>query len=157
MRSGGQWGFPALIGLLVILHFVLRIGLGLGALAPDLLVVALLIAARRMRAGSAAGLGFAFGLLEGAMVPVKYGASAFVLVILGYLGARSRDLVASDGAVFIALYLFVGKWLFDILLAVITGTIFRPTAVNLLLLSPLEALYAAAAGVIAVALYRLVE
>jgi hypothetical protein len=157
MRVAGGWGFPVLIGLLVVLHFVLRIGLGLGALAPDLLVVALLLTARFSRAGTAAGVGFGLGVLEGAMVPVQFGASALVLVILGFLGARSRDLVASDGAVFLAVYLFAGKWLFDVLFAVVTGGIFRPTVANLVLISPLEALYAAAVGVIVVALYRVVE
>jgi cell shape-determining protein MreD len=157
MRGVGRWGFPILIGLLVVLHFVLRIGMGFGALAPDLLVVAVLLAARRMRAGNAAGLGFVLGLLEGAMVPVKLGASALVLVLLGFLGARTRDLIASDSAVFLAFYLFAGKWLFDVMLAVVTGGIFRGTVGNLLFISPLEAIYAAAAGVVAVAVYRVVE
>lgn len=157
MRGVGRWGFPVLIGVLVVLHFVLRIGLGLGALAPDLLVVAVLLAARRMRAGNAAGLGFALGLLEGAMVPMQFGASAFVLVLLGFFGARTRDLIASDSAVFLAFYLFAGKWLFDVLLAVVTGGIFRGSVANLFFLSPLEAIYAAAAGVVAVAVYRVAE
>ena len=53
MNGSARWGFWVFIAVLVVLHFVLRIGLGFAQLAPDLLLVALLLAAREMRAGSA--------------------------------------------------------------------------------------------------------
>lgn len=149
-----RWGLWIFVFALVILHFVLRIGMGLGQLAPDLLVVALLLAARELRAGMAAGLGLLLGILDGSVVPPSLGASALVLTILGFLGARTRDLFAGDGLVFVALYLFVGKWLFDLLLYVVSGSVVRPDIASLLLISPLAALYAAVAGVIAVSAYR---
>ena len=156
MRSGSRGPLVLLIVVLVVLHFVLRVGFGLGQLAPDLLVVAVLLAARELRAGTAAGLGLLFGVLDGAVIPLSLGSSALVLTVLGYLGARTRDLVATDSLAFLALYLFAGKWLFDGLLYLVSGAILRPDFSSLLLISPLAAIYAAIAGVIAFATWRLV-
>jgi hypothetical protein len=149
-----RWGLWLFLAFLVVLHFILRLGLGLGHLAPDLLVVALLLAAREMRAGWAAGLGLGLGILDGSMVPFNLGASALVLTVIGFLGARTRELFAGDNFLFLALYLFVGKWLYDTLLYLVTGDLFSSGAAYLLLISPLTALYAAAAGVVALAAYR---
>jgi cell shape-determining protein MreD len=149
-----RWGLWLFIVILVVLHFILRLGLGLGHLAPDLLVVALLLAAREIRAGWAAGLGLVLGIIDGSMVPFNLGASALALTIIGFLGARSRELFSGDNYLFLALYLFVGKWLYDTLLYLVTGDLFSSGAVYLLLISPLTALYAAAAGVVALAAYR---
>lgn len=149
-----RWGLWVFIVCLVVLHFILRLGLGLGQLAPDLLVVALLLAAREIRAGWAAGLGLLLGVIDGSTVPFNLGASALVLTVLGYLGARTREIFSGDNFVFLALYLFVGKWLYDTLLYLVTGDLFTSGAAYLLLVSPITALYAAAAGVVALAAYR---
>ena len=154
MNGTARWGFWVFIAVLVVLHFVLRIGLGFAQLAPDLLLVALLLAARELRAGFAAGLGLFLGILDGAVIPFNLGASALVLTILGFAGGRSRELFAGDSFVFLALYLFAGKWLYDALLYLVTGDMFRPGVSYLLLVSPLTALYAAAAGLVALAAYR---
>ncbi|CAN5801544.1 MAG: hypothetical protein H0W11_03165 [Gemmatimonadetes bacterium] len=152
--GGTRWGFVLVVISLIVLHFVLRIGLGWGQLAPDLIVAALLIAAREMRADLAAGLGLLLGVLEGSVIPFTLGSSAIALTILGYLGARTRDLVAGDSLLFLAFYLFAGKWLFDLLLYLATGAIIGPEASSLLLISPLAALYVAAVGVLTLSLYR---
>lgn len=157
MNGATRWGFVLFVVLLVVLHFVLRVGMGLEHLAPDLLVVALLLAAREMRAGLAAGLGLLLGILDGSVVPFALGATALVLTVLGFLGARSRDLVAGDSLLFLAAYLFAGKWLFDTLLYLVTGEILSPGASYLLLISPFAALYAAAAGLVGISLYRAVS
>lgn len=154
MIQGSRWGMPVLVGTLVVLHFVLRVGLGLGALAPDLLVVATLLASRQMRPGSAAGLGLFLGILEGSLVPFGLGSAAVALTLLGYLGSRSRDIFSSEGLLSLAIFLFAGKWLFDIILSTVSGEILRPLASELLVVSPLAALYAAAAGLLAFATYR---
>lgn len=149
-----RWGFWVFILVLVVLHFILRIGLGYAQLAPDLLVVAVLLAARQLRAGFGAGFGLALGILDGSVVPFNLGASALVLTILGFFGARTRELFSNDNYVFLALYLFLGKWLYDILLYLVTGKLFHAGALYVLLISPLAALYAAAAGLVALAVYR---
>jgi len=146
-------GVTALIVILVVLHFVLRIGLGLGAFVPDLLIIAVLIAAREMRPASAALLGLLLGLLEGAAIPYALGPSALALTLLGYLGSRSRELFSDENPIFYLIYLFLGKWLYDGILYVVTGL--QPgMGSQLLLLSPLAAFYAALIGLAAVAVQR---
>ena len=154
MKGRVGWGYWVFVALLVVLHFLLRVGLGYEQLAPDLLVVAVLIAARQLPAGFAAGVGFVLGLLDGAVVPTAMGASALALTIIGFAGARSRELFSEDNYLLFALYLFAGKWIFDVILFFATGEVFRPGASYLLLVSPLSALYAAAAGLISVTIYR---
>lgn len=155
MTEGTRWQFMLFVGVLVVLYFLLRMGLGLGELAPDFLVIALLLGARRMRAGWAAGLGFLLGLLDGAAHPLTMGAGAVALAVLGYLGARSRDVFPGDSPVMLALFLFAGKWFYDILLwlLLLRFNLSGPVS-TLLLLSPLAAAYAAAVGLAAAAAYR---
>lgn len=155
MTEGTRWQFVGFIAVLVLLYFLLRVGLGLGVYAPDLLVVGLLLGARRMRAGWAAGLGFLLGVLDGAAHPMTMGAGAVALTALGYLGARSREGLAGDSPVLLALYLFAGKWLYDVIvyLLLIKPNLAGPVS-TLVLGSPLAAAYAAAAGLAAAAAYR---
>lgn len=154
MMSRVGWGFWAFIVLLVILHFVLRVGLGYDQLAPDLLVVALLLSARQLSAGTAAGVGLGLGILDGALAPFALGGSALALTVIGFAGSRSREFFSDDNFFLYALYLFAGKWLFDVILFVVTGDVFRSGASYLLLVSPLTAIYAAAAGLVSLAIYR---
>jgi cell shape-determining protein MreD len=155
MIVGHRAALSALVVLLVVLHLILRVGMGLGQLVPDLVVIAVLLAARQMRAGWAAGLGLLLGMVEGAIVPETFGASALALALLGYLGSRTRDVFAGDSPVLLAFYLFAGKWLYDVLLYVILLVSARPgPASSLLLISPLLGLYAAAAGLAAYSAYR---
>jgi rod shape-determining protein MreD len=154
MNSRIGWGFWVFIALLVVLHFLLRVGLGYEELAPDLLVVSLLLAARNLSAGIAAGVGLLLGVIDGALVPFALGASALALTILGFLGARSRELFSEDNFLLLALYLFVGKWAFDTMVYFATGDVFRAGASYLLIVSPLTAIYAAAAGLVGITIYR---
>lgn len=153
--NGSRMALTVLVVLLVALHFVLRVGLGLGELFPDLIVVAVLLAARQLRPGWAAGVGLLLGILEGAVVPLTFGASALALTVVGYLGSRTREIFSGGGPAFIAFYVFAGKWLYDVLLYLTLLADARPgPATALLLISPLAALYAAAAGLAAFAAYR---
>lgn len=157
MGGDSRWKFVGFITALVVMHFVLRVGMGLGVFVPDLLVVALLISARRIRPGWAAGLGLLFGVLDGAVTPYTFGASALVLAVLGYLASRSRETVAGDSPVLLALFLIVGKLLHDVFLyGVIAIFANAGPASSLITISLLASLYAAAAGLVAVAGYRAV-
>ena len=114
MTVSRAWTFWAFIALLVVLDFVLHIAIGLGATAPDLLTVALLLAARRLSSAGAAALGLVFGLLRDALSLIAFGAEAVTMTLLGYLGARSKDYFLGGHALHSG-YLFVGKWLHDII------------------------------------------
>ncbi len=75
--------------------------------------------------------------------------------MVGYLGARSRDLFVGESIVFLALYLFVGKWLRDGLFLLFGGTTRQGEVLpSLLLDAPLAALYLAAVGVVVLVAYR---
>jgi rod shape-determining protein MreD len=147
-----------LVGLLVCAHFVLHLSLGVGSAAPDLLTIAVLLAARQVPGGPAAGVGFVLGLLEDAVSLGAFGAAAVTQTVIGYVGARSRDLFVGDSGVFLGIYLFLGSWLQDALYFTLAGGVRRGEPVEALLVAaPLEAAYAAGVGLVAVVVYRTVR
>jgi cell shape-determining protein MreD len=138
------WG---VVGLLIFLHFGLHVSLGLGEIAPDLLVVALLIAAREVDIGWGAGLGFLLGLLDDAFSVLAFGANTLALTLVGMGGARTRDLFVGDSLLFLTSYLVFGKWARDFIHWVAVGEGLRESFVDTMLIqSPIAALYAGLIG-----------
>jgi len=134
---------------LAILHFLLNVGFGLSSWVPDLLTLGLLILAREVRTGTAAGVGFLFGLLEDAFSILSFGANAVAMTIVGGLGSRSRDLFVGESMFFIVSYLAVGTWLRFALHWLASGGGPRPQAMEALAVhGPLAALYTGLAGVL---------
>lgn len=155
MTEGTRWKFVLFVVALVVLHFVLQQGLGLGYLAPNLLVIALLLAARRLRPGTAAGLGFALGLLEGSANDYVFGSASLALVVLGYLGSRSREWLAGDDPLTLVAYFFAGTLLYHLLLYVLLAIGGAGGSLMALVIPALlGSLYAAAVGLGASTLYR---
>jgi rod shape-determining protein MreD len=149
--------FWAFIVVLVLGHFILHVAIGMTGLTPDLLTLAALFAARRLRAAGAAGLGFVLGLLEDGLALTAFGARAIATTVAAYLGARSRDLLEGDSILFLIFYLFVGKWLRDavvFLLLQLSGAARGDTMSNLLIDGPIRALTTAVAGILAFMMYR---
>lgn len=147
-------GYAALVGLLVVAHFVLRVSLGFGEGAPDLLTVALLLAARRLRPSLAAGLGLVLGLLRDSLSVGSFGADALAMTVVGWFGGRSRDWFEGGTPLFIGVYLTLGVWAHHILRTVLGGVPADGSVIGALVLAPvLGALYAAAAGVAAYLAY----
>lgn len=137
------------VGGLAGLHFLLHVGFGTGLAAPDLLTVGLLIAARELRSGWAAGLGFAFGLLEDALSVLAFGANALTMTVVGIAGARTRELFVGDSLLFVVSYFFIGKWLRDIVHWILVGEeLRRPFVEQALLQGVTGAAYAALVGVV---------
>lgn len=150
--------FWLFIGLLVALHFFLQLTLGLGLRAPDLLTLAVLLGARPLSGGAAAGLGFTLGLLEDAVSIAAFGVAAGTLTIVAYLGARTRDFFVGDSLLFLTVYLFLGKWVQEALYYGLAAGVRRGEPVEMLLTqAPLNALYTAAAGLVAVSIYRAIR
>lgn len=145
--------FWLVVVFLVFVHFLLHLGLGVGREAPDLLTVALLVAARRVGMGWGAGLGFGFGLLEDAFSVLAFGTSAVAMTVVGALAASTRDLFVGESALFFVAYLAAGKWLRDLVQWTVAGDVIRqPFVREMLFQSGLAALYAAAVGLLALAL-----
>jgi cell shape-determining protein MreD len=140
-RSAWVWSLAGIIALLV-LHFLFRPLLVRLPVAPNLLVGALLLATLRLRSGHAAVLGFGLGILEASMALEGVGSYAFALTLVGYAGARSRDLLFADARFYVFAYLFVGTWLTEIVLLLL-GTS-PPGPVRLIAGSGADALLTAA-------------
>ena len=114
-RSTRAWsGFGIVV--LLVLHFLFRPLFVSLPVAPNLLVGALLLATLHLRAGYAALLGFGLGILESAMALEGMGWYALALTVIGYVGARSRDLLFADARFYVFGYLFVGTWVAEIVL-----------------------------------------
>ena len=147
----GAWRVGATVGVLALMHFLLHLGLGLGNTAPDLLTISLLLAAREVGMGSAAGIGFAFGLLLDAFGLLGFGANTIAMTILGTAGSRTRDWFVGDSFFFVISYLFLGKWLKDLMHWIAVGEgVSEPFVQAILAGSTLNAVYAAAVGVLVV-------
>ena len=140
--------------LLVVLHFTVRPVLQWRA-EPDFLVVAILLAAVRVRPGVAAVLGFATGLLADALAPATFGATAFSLAVIGFSASWLKAVFFSDNVVLHAFFFFVGKWAFDVLFVLLErpgGLLAMVT--QLVLWSPLAAAATALAGLLVLMLFR---
>ena len=134
---------------LIVTHLVLRVALSAGPVAPDLFVVALLLASRSMGSAGGAALGFVLGLLEDAFAVISFGANVLALTVVGALGARTRDFFVGHSIPFLAVFFTLGKWVRDILAWIASDPASRPPLDDLALVeSPLLALYAAAAGLV---------
>ena len=144
------WG---VVGFLILLHFGLHLSLGFGESAPDLLVVALLIAAREVDIGLGAGLGFLLGLLDDAFSVLAFGANTFAMTLVGIGGARTRDLFVGDSLLFMTSYLVLGKWMRDFLHWFAVGEGLREPFVDTMLIqSPISAVYAGMVGLVVIAI-----
>lgn len=121
----------------------------MGTWSPDLLTVGLLLAAREVRSGTAAGIGFFFGLLEDAFSVLSFGANAMALTVVGILGARSRDLFLGDSLLFLVSYLALGTWTRVALHWLFAGDEGRGEAwATLVVQAPVVAIYAAGVGTV---------
>ena len=140
-RRGLSPDVVVVVGLL-ILHFTLHRFFVRWPAMPNFLIGALLLAALRMRAGYAAFFGFALGVFEAAMSLAGLGTISIVLTVIGYLGARSRDLLFADARHYVFIYLFCGTWLseFVLMLAMPGG----PGIMGAVVLAPISALGTAA-------------
>lgn len=146
--------FWVFILVLVVFHFVLHVAIGLDTTAPDLATIAVLLAARRLKGSAAALVGIAVGALLDALSLTTFGALALVNAIVGFVGARSRDLFEGDSYMFLAAYIFLGKLLHDALFFVFTRATFSGQWGTLATGAPLAALYTAIAAIVVVILYR---
>src|SRR5205814_4313263 len=74
MRRTDRYRYPFMMTLLVVLQFTLRSHLGGDRIAPDFLLLALLLYTIRAEPGKSALAGFIIGLLRDAMTVVSFGA-----------------------------------------------------------------------------------
>ena len=145
-ETGRLWG---VVALLTFLHLLFRVALGVGAAAPDLLTVALLVAARGTGPAGGAATGFGFGLLEDAFALLSFGSNTVALTVTGILGGFTRDLFVGDSRLFQVSYIFMGKLLRDALYWFLAEPSVRDSFVDrVLVFGSMQAAYAALVGVL---------
>jgi rod shape-determining protein MreD len=150
-KSTTFWTF---IVILVLLHLSVRLALGV-ALLPDLLVVALLLGARRLGAWQAALFGLVLGILADSLALVAFGATSVAFVVVAYLGSRSRNFFEGDSYLFVIAYAFFGAWLIDVIRFIAGGFMKRGVETGYLITqAPLTSLYIAVAAVVSLIAYR---
>ena len=154
MSSMGLLRGALVFGVLLVLHYTLRPLLGWRA-PIDFLVIAALLAAVRVRPGTAAMLGFVLGLAADSSNPPALGSGALAMTGISFLASWLKAIFFADNLALNGFFFFVGKWLYDIIQVVteqrLTG---GDVVTQLLLWSPLSAATTAAAGVMLLIMLR---
>lgn len=146
--------FALVIALLVALHFYVRPRLWSPRVAPDFLMLGLMIFAIRSTPGAAAVAGLVTGFITDALTPARFGAAMLAHTVVGYGAAWGRAVFFADNLVVNAGFIGVGVWLRDLLVLVASGASGRELLVQLGIWSPLLALTTALAGVIVLGFFR---
>jgi rod shape-determining protein MreD len=140
--------------ILIMLHYTLRPLLGWRA-PIDFMLIAALFGAVRMRPGWAAVYGLLLGLVSDALAVNGFGAAALSLTLVAYCASWLKAVFFADNLALNAFFLFVGKWLFDMIVVFaghrIAGT---DLAMQILVWSPLSAAVTALAGALALTMLR---
>jgi rod shape-determining protein MreD len=143
-----------LFAALIALHYSVRPLFATRA-SVDFLVIALLLAAVRVRPGAAALVGFALGLLVDSLKPGTFGAASLAMTMIGYTASWLKPVFFADNLPLNAFFFFVGKWGFDALYLTVGQRLHGSELVmQLLLWSPLAAALTAAVGVLLLVLAR---
>lgn len=134
--------------ILVLLHYTLRPLLGWRA-PMDFLVLALLLAAIRVRPAFGALIGLALGIISDSLTPDALGAGAVAMTVVGYLASWLKAVFFADNLALNAFFFFLGKWVFDLIYFTVEHRLGGIELVQQLLLwSPLSAAATAVAGVL---------
>lgn len=128
------------LGLLAVLHFAVRPRLGSPQVAPDFLMLALLLYAIRSRPGAAALAGFVIGLAGDAVAPSRIGAGALAHTVVGYLAAWGRAVFFPDNLFVNGLVIALGVWIRNAILLTASGSGAGGLTMALFVWSPLQAL-----------------
>lgn len=140
--------------ILIMLHYTVRPLLGWRA-PIDFMLIAALFGAVRMRPGVAAMYGLMLGLVSDSLAVSGFGAAALGMTIVAYAASWLKAVFFADNLALNAFFLFVGKWVFDIIVVLaahrVAGT---ELAMQIFVWSPLAAALTAAAGAIVLTMLR---
>lgn len=151
MRRTDKYRLPILLLVLVLLHFAVRPRLGPEQVAPDFLLLALLLYTIRADPGPSAVAGLLVGLARDALSPASFGAGALAHTLVGYLTAWGKSVFFADNIVVTASMFFVGTWVRNATMALASGTLHGDALWTALFVwSPLQALSTAVVGAVLV-------
>lgn len=153
-RSSDRFRVAVVVSLLVLLEFYLRPSLVAGHGVPDLMMLALLLLAMRQRPGTAAVTGFIVGFVMDVLTPAHFGAGILAHVVVAWAAAWGRSVFFADNLLVTAGVFFVGTWVRNLFLLLLSGTSASRLATELFLWSPVQGASTAAIGVLIVLLFR---
>ena len=121
----------------------------------DFLIMALLLGAVRMRPGSAAVYGLLLGLVSDSLAVSAFGAAALAMSVVGFGASWLKAVFFADNLALNAFFLFLGKWLFDILFLLVGHRVHGgELLMQLFIWSPLSAMITAIVGAGVLSLVR---
>jgi rod shape-determining protein MreD len=154
VRRTDRYRFVVLLAGLVVLQFSVRPRLGVDRMAPDFLLLALLIYTIRAQPGKSAAAGFVVGLLRDALTPASFGAGALAHTLVGYLSAWGKAVFFAENLFVNGCLFFAGTWVRNLVMAVASGKV-RGGLLGweLLVWSPIQSLTTAVSGVLVLWLF----
>ena len=154
MRKTDKYRYLLVLMGLVVLHFTVRGRLGDDRIAPDFLLLALLIYTIRAQPGRSAAAGFVIGLLRDALTPASFGAGALAHTLVGYLSSWAKAVFFAENVLVNGCLFFAGTWFRNLVMALASGKMKGGLlGWELLVWSPLQSLTTAVAGVLVLWLF----
>ena len=154
MRRSDRYRFLVILAGLVVLHFSVRTRLGDDRMAPDFLLVALLIYTIRAQPGRSAGAGFLVGLLRDALTPASFGAGALAHTLVGYLSAWGKAVFFAENLFVNGCLFFAGTWFRNLIVTLASGKMKGGLlGWELLVWSPMQSLTTALVGMLVLWLF----
>jgi rod shape-determining protein MreD len=148
VRRSDRYRYYVILGVLVVLQFSLRTRLGDSRVAPDFLLLALLIYTIRAAPGPSAVAGFLVGLLQDALTPASFGAGALAHTLVAYLASSSKAVFFAENLFVNGCLFFAGTWCRNLVVALASGKLERGLlGWELLVWSPIQSLTTALVGV----------
>lgn len=154
MRRGDRYRYLVVLAALAALHFSVRSRLGDDRVAPDFLLLALLIYSIRAQPGPSAAVGFVVGLLRDALTPASFGAGALAHTLVGYLSAWGKAVFFAENVFVSGCLFFAGTWIRNLVVVLASGTLKgQMLGWALLVWSPLQSLSTALTGMVVLWLF----
>ncbi|HTR19243.1 MAG TPA: rod shape-determining protein MreD [Gemmatimonadales bacterium] len=155
MRRTDKYRFWIVIALLVALQFSVRSRLGSARVAPDFLLLALLIYSIRSPAGVSALAGFLVGLAGDALTPATFGAGMLAHTLVAYFASWAKAVFFAENLFVNGCLFFGGTWVRNLIVALVSGKLKGGMlGWELLVWSPLQGLTTAIAGVVVLVMFR---
>ena len=155
MRRTDRYRYPIIMTMLVVLHFTVRSHLGGDRVAPDFLLLALLIYTMRAEPGKSAAAGFVIGLLRDAMTPASFGAGALAHTLVGFFSSWAKAVFFAEHVFVRGCLFFAGTWIRNLIVLLVSGKLqSSQVAWELLVWSPLQGLTTALVGVAVLWFFR---
>jgi rod shape-determining protein MreD len=154
VRRSDRYRHLIVLGALVALHFSVRSRLGDDRVAPDFLLLALLMYTVRAQPGPSAAAGLVVGVLRDALAPASFGAGALAHTLVGYLSAWGKAVFFAENVFVSGCLFFAGTWIRNLVVALVSGTLKGEVlGWQLLVWSPLQSLSTALTGIVVLWLF----